>query len=351
MNTKTSILLFASIILTMSLLAVETPKYSKIIVNEQFDISSSALLKIKNKYGNISCSNWDKQSVSIKVIVNVEANSQKEADKLLSSISVSLDHSASLIDAETKFGGSWGKSKNNNLSVDYQILMPVSLKIDIDNSFGAIVLEQVNEKAILLSAYGSLTADKLNGIDNRVNVEFGKGTVNEMKSGSLNVKYSNFNLNHGENIKAVFKYSDLEVEAIDLLDINIEGGKLKANKINSLTGITKFTDVKVFSLMSQVNLSLEYGNVNIIELKPEVSNVKLISKFSGIKLGISPLNTYKIIAETKFGDFTYPKANANFTNIEKSPTYSKYEGTIGKGKLITKVFLDSEYGGVKLETY
>lgn len=349
MKTAKPFLLFLLTIFSLNLMAAELPKYSKAIINEQIKVNSSALLKVKNKYGNISCSNWDQQSVAIKVTVNVEAGSQKEADKILNSVSVKLNYTSSLIEAETKFGSSWGNSKNNYMSVDYQIMMPAAIKVDLDNSFGAITMDEVNDKAIIFSAYGSLTANKFLGNENRINVEFGKGNVNEVKSGNINVKYSNFTLGHGGTIKADFKYSDFEVEKIENLDINIEGGKLKANSISTLIGTTKFTDVKVFVINSSVDISLEYGNVNIIELKPEVSLVDISSKFSGIKIGISPQNTYKLSAKTSFGDFTFPKQIANFTNVEKTPTKSQYEGTLGKGKFITQVSLDAEYGGIKLE--
>lgn len=349
MNTIKSLIITVFLVITAGLAANELPRYSKVILNEQADISQGALLKVKNKYGNITCSNWNQQAIAIKVTLNVDAGSQKEADRLLNSVSVDYHEGSSLVEAETKIGNLGQSRSNSSISVDYQIMMPATVKIDLDNSFGAIILDEVQEKAIILSSYGSFTANKLAGKDNRISVEFGKGKLYAMKSGSLIVKYSTFILNQAEQVTGTFKYSDLETESITLLEIDIEGGKLKAGNIKTLTGSSKFTDIKVNSVTGLTDLDIEYGNINISEIKPEAAEVKINSRFSGTKLGISPENTYKVSAETHFGDFTYPRQIANFTNIEKTPTKSTYEGSLGNGKKITRLQINAEYGGVKIE--
>jgi len=84
-------IIFATLILSFQLFAVKE-EYTKKI-SKSFDVNKDALLVINNKFGKVHCENWDKNNISIEVIITIEASNEEKANKYFDDVDISIpDH-------------------------------------------------------------------------------------------------------------------------------------------------------------------------------------------------------------------------------------------------------------------
>ena len=97
-------------------------------VSKQFNVSANDLLKIDNSYGNIDITTWDKNIVSIEVLIKTNGDDEDKVRQKLEDIRIEFNQSSSYVSAKTYFSknenNSWwdilfGNSNNVNMEVNY----------------------------------------------------------------------------------------------------------------------------------------------------------------------------------------------------------------------------------------
>jgi len=103
-----------------------------------FKVYKQTTLEIYNKYGNIHLFPWEKDSVKIKIELNVKANKQSKVDKIFEYINFEFSNTKYYIIARTQLkqhGTFWSEvsdlantlfSGNNKAQIDYYIYLPLS---------------------------------------------------------------------------------------------------------------------------------------------------------------------------------------------------------------------------------
>jgi len=56
---------------------------------------------INNKFGNVHCNNWEKNTIQIEVIITVNASNEEAANKVMDRISVVFTNTPSMVEAKT----------------------------------------------------------------------------------------------------------------------------------------------------------------------------------------------------------------------------------------------------------
>jgi hypothetical protein len=155
----------------------------------------ATLLNIDNQFGEVKITTWDKNE--IKVDIHIETSSTKKdlADKTFERIDVTDKQEGKDINFKTIMNKN-GKDENtscnncsNTMSIDYDIHMPANNALNIENSFGSIVIPDYTGPVSLTNKYGSLKAGKLSKPD-KVWVEFGSADLKSIGNIDLTFKYS-----------------------------------------------------------------------------------------------------------------------------------------------------------------
>lgn len=269
-------------------------------VNKSYNVSSSDKLKIQNSFGSVEVHTWNKNEIKVDVTIEVSANTEAHAQKIIDGITVSDSKNSGDISFKTSIKGvNNSKGEKSTMKVNYDISMPASNPLNISNEFGATVLPDFKGEAELSSKFGSLTTGALSNVKS-INVEFGKAKIESINAGPVSIKYSTAELGKlSGNIK-------LNIEFSSVTKVNID---------NSLTSL----DAKV-----------SYSTIN---LKP-VGDISA---------------SYNI--STSFGDFknrTNIKFNGDDNEDEsKGPKFDhNYNGKSGSGSIPVKIH--SSFGAVIL---
>jgi len=269
-------------------------------VNKSYNVSSSEKLNIDNSFGEVEIHTWNKNEIKVDVTVEVSANTETLAQKIIDGITISDSRSGSEVVFKTTIKGTNNsKKEKSTMKVNYQISMPASNSLEIVNQFGATIIPDFKGEVELTSKFGSLTTGSLSNVKS-VDVEFGKAKIESAANGSISIKYSSAEIDKlVGNVK-------LDIEFSSPTKINFD---------NNLTGL---------------NANVSYSTIN---LKP-VGDVSA---------------SYSI--STSFGNFKN-RSSIKFDSDEddddnKGPKFDhNYNGKSGNGSVPVKI--NSSFGKVIL---
>ena len=177
------------------------------------------------------------------VTVEVSANSEAVAQKIIDGISVADSKSGSEIAFKTSIKGvNNSKGEKSTMKVNYDISMPAGNPLLISNEFGATIVPDYKGEVDLSSKFGSLTTGALGNVKS-VNVEFGKAKIESITNGPVSIKYSSADIGKlSGNVK-------LNLEFSSATKINID---------NSLTGLDAKVSYSTVNFKPSVELSASY---------------------------------------------------------------------------------------------
>ena len=220
-------------------------------VNKSYNVSSSDKLKIENSFGDVQVHTWNKNEIKVDVTIEVSANSESLAQKIIDKINVADTKSGGDISFKTSINGiNNTRGEKSTMKVNYDISMPANNPLRISNEFGAIVLPDFKGEVELSSKFGSLTSGALADVKS-VNVEFGKAKIESINDGPVTIKYSSASIN---KMSGKIK---LNLEFSSATKINID---------NSLTGLdanVSYSTVNfkpVGELSASYNISTSFGS-------------------------------------------------------------------------------------------
>lgn len=339
-----AILFFSGI---SSLIARE--KIEKTLVEKKYNVNKGALLRIDHKFGEVNCKNWNEEAISVKVTASVQTSDPSKAESIFSRIRIDVAGNSSEVSVESDFNDKLFGNEKNNLTINIEIFMPKSVKLQLEHQFGNAYIEVVEGVSEIHSEYGNLEVGALTGENSSVEIGFGQGKIRNFVSGDLVVNYSNFDVTEAKNLKVEASYSDFEIEKVVGLKIENEGGKTIIGKVDILQIASKFSDCEVGQVAKVLNIENEYGGFKVRSILKSFKNLTIENSFGAIDLNFEAGSTFDFTAETSFCTLEYPKEMANFSMKTVSPTESSYAGVMGKGTSTgAKAEIESEYGGVKI---
>ena len=208
--------------------------------NKTYNISSSDKLSIDNRFGSVEIHTWNKSEVKVDVEIKVTAKTEDWARSVLNDIEVEDSKSGSQVkfktlfseDLDKKEGGSKhrdkyeGKDSRQTMEVNYNVYMPSSNPLYIENEFGPTILPDYAGEVDLTSKFGKLETGNLSNVKN-ISVEFGKAKLGNIPGGNLTIKFSSATFARlSGNVKMNIEFSK---KIILNLDNNLTALDIKAS--------------------------------------------------------------------------------------------------------------------------
>lgn len=317
-------------------------------IKKEFIVGQDVKLNIETSFGKVHCNVWDKNLMTIDVLVTVDARSDKDAQQLLDQITPVITGNSSLVEIATKIGNTGSAGKNKSFSTDYTINMPRSTTITVYNRFGDLYIDETTAPAKIDIEYGDLTINRLTNPASVITLKFSKGTINSASDIRLNMEYSTLNMKTASGLNCTTKFSTLDLGNLSGLVTDSEYDTFKVGEVKTITGSGKFSTFNVEQLTQKIDLTIEYGGLDVKTIASSFSMINLTASFNGINLGIPSSASYTLIADLSFGDCSYPKGSA-VTETEKSYTSKLFSGTVGSSKNpVSKVSIKGKNCDVKL---
>lgn len=325
-------------------------KYTKEkTLKKEYNVNSDALVNIKNKYGNLNISTWNENRVVIEVHIKTNGNNEEKVQKRLDAISVDFEASSSTVSAKTIFNKSnWNIGRNNNVSmkINYTVKMPASNSVDLNNDYGAIILDKLDGNANIDCDYGRLEIEELRGKSNKLNFDYtSKSTIGYMSSGSINADYSGFRLEKAGNVQLSADYSHSNIGQMENLTYSCDYGSLTVGEANNIEGNGDYTGMKLGVVHGNLSVSADYGSLKIKEMADDAGNVMVDGDYTGVSIGYHPAYSFNFELRSSYGGIG-GLDGCNITNKEVKNSKKYYKGACGKSKSGNNVQVTTQYGGV-----
>ncbi|MCX6243887.1 MAG: DUF4097 family beta strand repeat-containing protein [Bacteroidetes bacterium] len=319
------------------------------VIKKEFTINPDAQFILENKFGQVHCNNWDKNSILLEVRITVTAGNQDAANKLFGLVNIVTSGTPSQVEARTVFTAD-GPKGNSNISVDYIVSMPATVNLNLTNKFGDVYLNDLSGKGNINLAYGDLDANRLLNSDNVIDIKFGKANVQHITGAMLTLKYSEMKVGYAGSLFLDGKYSDLDGDKVISLSMGMEGGKVNVENTSAVTGKSRFADLNIGTLDKKLDLDIQYGNCDVDNVAADFSLISIRNKYGDVSVNIPTGTSYTLEADLKFCDLDFPEDQTSFTQKISTNTSKTIRGTVGKKPgPEAKVIVKSEFGNVSLE--
>jgi len=349
-----SILLFG-VFLSISGLWAHAGEFTK-EYHEEFQANENSVLTLQNKYGNIDIQNWDSQRIKIDVIVTVAHSSEDKAEKMLSYIDVDFSSSGNSVMAITRIddkfnrSGSW--NNGDDFEINYTVMMPKSISLDLYNKYGNVSIDEVAGHANIELKYGNLTAYKLSRGNekplNTVSLGYANGSsIAECNWLKTNIKYSSLEIEKAKAFVGYTSYMKLQIEEASSVVIEGKYDGYRFGKLSNLVINASYSKINVDELSKKLEADTKYTNVSIDHMPASFEGININTKYGTYKIGIDSDASYNLDGDAGYSKIYYPDSD-NVSRIQENTSMKVY-GTVGaKSNPDADVNITTKYGNVKL---
>jgi len=295
-------------------------------IQKVYIISKNTPLSINNRYGTVDVKTWSKNEIKVDITIRAVEASGSKADEIINSVSIEETKSPNNISLTTQIdkGQSswWNKvisSNNRGVQINYQIYLPQSNDLNVDNKYGAVILPDLKGNVNIDVGYGSLTAGKLLGNTISINSSYGSAKIAAVKDATLDFKYGSMDLGEANNVK---------------LNVGYCGGS------------------KIRNLISSGDISIKYSGGFNIGLDKNINRLNLDAAYSASSIRIDPSATFSYTVNVSYGGFD--AGNSTVTKEDPDPDsrgpklHKTYTGYHGKNTN-SHINIDSKYGSIKFQ--
>lgn len=330
-------------------------KYEKSsTVKKEFKVDANNLLTIKNKYGNVDIVTWEKNHISIEVVITVKGNSQSAVEKRLNDISIEFGQVAGEVTAKTLIEKSsinwswWGSSSNVNYKINYTVKMPLTNNLNLSNDYGSISLDKLSGEVTLSCDYGSFDIGELRNGNNKISADYvSSSNIAYVNGATINTDYSKLNIEKANHINLNADYTTSQFGNVKNLKYSCDYGSLQIDNSESIDGSGDYISLKIGTLSKNLNIKADYGSLKVDNILKGFELVKVQTDYtSGMRFGFAGDSQFNFIVDLDYASFKYEGNNFNFDKKIVKSTSKYYEGYRGKNQGGGQVDIKVSYGSV-----
>lgn len=224
--------------------------------------------------------------------------------------------------------------------------MPKTARLDIENVYGNISLDETDGATQLSCAYGRIEVGKLNHTRNEIEISYAPNSEIEfVNEAIIEANYSGLKIDQANKIKYDADYSKSSFGLVAILDFEADYGSLRLDEGNTLIGEADYLTIKIGRLTTKLDLHMDYGSLSVKEIAASTKEVDVQADYTGIRLGADPDWDFAFTIETEYAGFKTDFPLDYRKKINES-TDRYYQGQYRNGS--NQLNLSADYGSIKL---
>ncbi len=332
------------------------------MISRSYKVGPQTKIDITNKYGKVHIIPWEKDSVRFDISMHVQSSSLSRLDKVINSIDFDFTGTPYYVSAKTTFErGRSGiinelidlaetlASGGNDVEIDYIVMAPQNVELNIDNKYGDIYLNDSEARLQISLSYGNLKAHDLFS-ESEISVAFGDATINSASNLNINLSYSDFEIRDADVLNIESKSSKIRIDGVNKLRAISKRDKFNIEQINAIQGEGFFTDFWIDELFDNANIDMKYGNFNIDLISKEFSFLKLNAEWADMVLFFETGSGYSIIVQHFDTNIHYPDELADVSTecINNEKKQYVISGRMGEDKGRSDVRIRTRSGNITI---
>ena len=233
----------------------------------------------------------------------VSEKNEVKFNKAKDNVDFKFSGNSSYRTAETIFGTKYGTfikdiQEATNLfngatgsHISYYITLPSYVNLKIDNRYGNIFIPDYEGNLNISLSNGDFQGRNLSG-DNNLNFAFGDVDIKEVKQGNLAFNFNKVTIQKLDLINIDSKSSTLKITEGNLLKIQSRRDEIYIDNLKFIYGTTYFSKVTLYNLSKEFNLSMQYGELEHLQLSSNFELAKLNSRFSNATILVKDPKPY-----------------------------------------------------------
>lgn len=316
-------------------------------IDKTFKANTATLLSVKNSFGKVEVTNWDRKEIHVVVDIIVEGNNESRAQRLMDAIEVTYNESGEGVYFQTKIDNMNNKG-GESFEVNYTIQMPIDNPIYIKNSFGDVYLSDRKGPAELDVSYGALKAENLFE-KSEVEVSFGKGYFDRIETGEITIKYSDVEIGSSDELEMDSQFSKVEIDKVSKMELEAKYGSVEIGEVAYLDADASFNGLSIKTLTGTLILDASYvSGFEIDEVKSSFQLIDIRGKFSSYELNLASDVKADLEAEFEFSDLKDAGIKMDYTYKVRDNNENEYRAKINGGNSSKRILIDSSYGDCKI---
>lgn len=331
-------------------------KYEKL-----FPLTEKASLEIENRYGSVDVRNWERDEISVEVIVKVTHADRETAERQLSYITINFSQRENAVKAVTeidqrisRLGSRWFSSDDGgqSISIDYTVYAPKESDLRITHRYGDIFINEATGHTFIDLRYGNLQANRIIRDNTRplseINLAYStKATVTNAEWLQVNMRYSDLEVERCRALVVTSSYSKLKVERASSIVAESRYGEFNLGNITNFVAESAYTNFTIKRISSILDVESRYGNVRVENVPAGFSKVRFVGNYGNMRAGIDPDASYRIESTASYGSVNIP-SGAKVNRISRG-TQTTLSGIVGdNAQPSATVDITTRYGNVNL---
>ena len=315
--------------------------------HESWPAGSVQTLEINNKFGEVKVTDKGGGSVTIDVVVTVEAASEKFAGELLDQITVTTGKTGNTVAAETNISRDF--KANKRFSIDYEVNIPPDRNLQITNKYGNTFVNILNANGMFDIQHGNFTAIALNtpaGGSMDVTLAYGKADIESAKELNTTVQYSTINLGKAGKLILNSKYNVVHIEEAGSIEAESIYDTFNFGVAGSVSVHAKYTRIQTEEVLKILDMEAGYGGIKVDRVDSGFESISVTSSYGQVSLGLGDAS-YSLDAICDYCEISYPESSFSGDRIRENQSH-QVKGKVGSATGGT-VFVKSRYGQVKLD--
>lgn len=361
---KYLLLVFLSCAITFGASATDGDTKVTKTINQRYLLPKNGIVDIENKYGQVVILNSENDSVTVKIEVVAFGKDRATANKIMDRVDFDFDMTNQYLTLETvldrKSGafkelwnniGDYSKTllSKNKLEINYEIAIPKSASINLNNKFGDVYIHERDKKVDITISHGNLRSNNFNATSN-ISVSYGDARIKHIKAGKMEFKSCNANILSLGDVEIQSSSSEITIKKAEELEIDSRSDKsIDIDEAGRVNGKMIFSKLRIETLIKDLDLGMSYSDISIDIVPFSFSFVRIDGKSSDIDIEFGTNSYMEIKVEGDDDDLELPAIGLDREVIDEKKGKVLYSGILGKrSNYKGNVDIKAQGGSVKI---
>lgn len=312
--------------------------------NYELDVNDRKMLSVENIYGDVEIKNTDGDKIIITAEILIQNNDEDYAEEISNKV-IEIDENSRSIEIKSKADVYHKSNSIGDVRTSLTIQVPASIKIEIENKYGDVSVEDIDSDVQIDNSYGKIEVKNIKG---EIDIDNGYGGVDVSdiigevsiinKHGEIDIKGIDGNL--------TLKNSYGHVNTVDIkgnLEIENSHNRVYVDSVEGNVDITnKYANIDIKDVNKQINIRNRNANISVRADKEIEGNVDIVNEHGDITIDI---------LESQEGEFSvYTKYGEIFTDLDLSIDEEISQKSLNAklGNKNVKIQIETKHGNIKI---
>jgi hypothetical protein len=328
-----------------------------------YKVSPGAQIDLVNKYGDIIVKTWNKDSVRFDIRITAYGKNDDAVERLIERVSFDHTNSGKFLKFSTVFDRQSGSFKEfwnslgdyskvlinkNNLHIDYEVYLPKSANLYLENKFGDIYINEFYGRCKVNLSQGDMKAGRISGTFN-LELKFGNGSLQDIQSGFFKLQIADVQINKAQRLDINSSSSSVRIGEVNQLKIDSRNDKYRLKSVKTLNGETTFSNILISNLASEMIGNSDFSDLVIEDFTESGKMINLNGKSTDINIWLRSTEPYDVDVIAKEDKLQLPVDWENLRSYytDDRERYKRYSGQTGSGDS-ARIIIDNQGGSLNI---